>query len=580
MILYSLYKYGKSKNLGSDAYSDEPVAWLLSVNKNGKLSGLHFTGEKVKGRSTYAYKRFRVPVPTKTRTSGISPRYIVDKMSYIFGLAAPKADRRRVRLCHEAYMRMLGEVASRTKSQAVKDLAKCLSSIDEDPSMLSTFLGGEGKARHYSGKVFDVPAYWMETQSVAVEVDGRGIFEYPEVDADCRSLFNAHTGAKGQCCITGTVGPVVENHPPVKVPGTSMAGAPMISFNERSSESFGLKGNENAPVSKDAADTIASTMRSLLQSENNHYRLPSGSTILFWSLDDSLDDFYGKLLRGNAKAVKELFTSPYTGRLPQVGDGLFRSAIVRGEKGRIATKCLLVRQHEEVLASLRQHYDDIDIGSEYPVCMPDILGETFGEGSSTEVSERHLYTAIVSGTRYPDQIISTILNRFSIPRKGLSKDDERRKESKKRIVTAAYAKAWVNRCLRLGIITNHKRLEASLDEENKSVGYRMGALLAVLEHLRRKAIPNAPNIGSSAMNFFMRSPQIALSTYLPMSQHHVEKIGKQGVFWAKKIDKIMAGVDRVPDIFDMTSMAEFVVGYHHQREDLYKQKGDADEQAE
>ena len=117
------------------------------------------------------------------------------------------------------------------------------------------------------------------------------------------------------------------------IPGASPSRIGLVSFNKNAFESYGLSGNQNAPISRDAAEYCATALNRLLddgyldprQSGQSlpprNVRLSADTIVCFWSPKPSnFCSVFSGLLEANPDTVKELYRSIWRGTMPQIED--------------------------------------------------------------------------------------------------------------------------------------------------------------------------------------------------------------------------------------------------------------------
>ena len=513
MILKALYDRGLKENYDL-AFIETPTPFSIDIDKKGRLLRPQFLGERrtdSKGKKLggYVFKEFLVPYFGEKKTSGVKPRYIMDCWQYIFGLQKKEKGVKLdwARKCYEAYRDRLKEIIKRTGSNAARALLKCIETVNANPSLILDMMktNEENSVRvvHYSGVESDFPNYWMKSQCILPFVDGKPIFEYPELEADWRKVFKDKYESKKKIVedyITGELCEPIEFHAPVNIRGGHTAGALLVSFNIEAFESFNRKGNENAPIGKMSSLVFSRSLIELLKSRKNQYIFPSGATALFWALEDSkMEDIYQDILEADPEAVKSIFEAPYKGTLPEEESVDFCSIILNGESSRISVRDIMMKSHQEVLACLRDYYEDIEAGLfSKPLSIRMILKAAFRdlrEGASTEPL---LYKAATEGGLFPRSILQALINRIS-PKKYFRSTIH---------IAASYGKAFINRCIEKGKINNRSKLGVTM-QENGSTPYRLGRLLALFERLKSLAFPNSPNLAESSLKLFLSRPMVA-----------------------------------------------------------------------
>ena len=143
-----------------------------------------------------------------------------------------------------------------------------------------------------------------------------------------RARMEGRSAGKQRCLVSGHWSSQVDLFPPLmKVPGKGTSkGVALVSFNTNAFESYGWKGNANAPISRDAAESCATALNRLLHPS---YRKQSGVTlprrnlqlsadtvVCFWSpkSDSDFCSVFASLLDANPEEVRELYRSLWRGR--------------------------------------------------------------------------------------------------------------------------------------------------------------------------------------------------------------------------------------------------------------------------
>jgi CRISPR-associated protein Csd1 len=245
-------------------------------------------------------------------------------------------------------------------------------------------------------------------------------------------------------------------------------------------------------------------------------------------------------------------------------------------------RCVLIKSHEDVVEALKQHYQDFEIGLEYPLRIYDILRATFkvsDDKPAFGAAEEQLYMAAISGSMYPKNILSGLIERCShLPQGHRDRPHLYRNFLR---VAAAYGKAYINRAIRFGIL-NCKPLEETLDTSSTSTPYQLGRLLATLEALKKRAIgPSSPDLSESAMAMFLERPLLAFNIHQKNHHHHVRKLRNEGGYWFEKIiGGILANVGEVPERLTLEEKSMLMLGYVHQRNEFFKSKEEREKEAE
>jgi CRISPR-associated protein Csd1 len=290
MILQALYRLAQDEHLMEDPdFEWRPIAWLVTVGPDGEWLGLQGTatvpsdapaGKKAKPRA----KNFLVPRESG-RTSGDRAFLLFDKAEYAVGLD-PEGERPAEKLAVR-----LGLFHARA--------AECFAAT-QDPGVraVERFLD-----RRLRGEVtLTLPASCASNDLFAFvfapDVD-QLVTSRPAVRRYWQSLRAGDDTAEPglvQCLVSGLPCSPVAKHPLLKnVPGGTSSGVALVSFNSNAFDSFGLSGNENAPVSRAASEACATALNRLLHPAfpssvepgvtlpRRNLRLSDTTVVCYWS---------------------------------------------------------------------------------------------------------------------------------------------------------------------------------------------------------------------------------------------------------------------------------------------------------
>ena len=180
------------------------------------------------------------------------------------------------------------------------------------------------------------------------------------------------------------------------IPGASPSRIGLVSFNKNAFESYGLSGNQNAPISRDAAEYCATALNRLLDDgyldpcqpgqtlPPRNLRLSADTVVCFWSTEPSAEDFcsvFGGLLEANPDTVKELYRSIWSGTMPHIEDKApFYALTLSGTQGRAIVRDWFESTVTNVARNLAQHFADLQDRAKH--------SEASGEGLATPVRSK------------------------------------------------------------------------------------------------------------------------------------------------------------------------------------------------
>lgn len=119
-----------------------------------------------------------------------------------------------------------------------------------------------------------------------------------------------------------------------------------------------------------------------------------------------------------------------------------------------------------------------------------------------------------------------------------------------------------------------------LDKSYDNVGYVLGRLFAVFEHIQERAQGAGLNktIRDTYFGAAASSPLVTFKRLDNLSVHHLAKIRNSGknTVW---VDKLLGEVNALlpkegyPSILNLEDQGRFSIGYYHQRQDFFKKTG-------
>jgi CRISPR-associated protein Csd1 len=584
LILRALYDLAHAEGLVDDPdYVQADVASYLSLGDDGKNPRLvSVVTERKEGKKTFL-DLCRIPVPREPgRTSGVVPLFLLDKASYLFGLEANKIS---------------GALEESEKEFAsFKDRAKSvLPSLPEDCvdarslRALVSFLEGPKEIRHQTLRdAWDAAATKKEKdlllgKPIYVVFAPEGVtplHRMPAIQTYWRAFRGQRraAGVFGRCLITGTTGPLADLHTKLKgVPGAVSSGVPLVSFNGRAFESYGLTGNDNAPIGQDAAEAYAAALNRLLDNKptrpdgerlsRQNVMLSKDTVAVFWSRAPS-DLSWLTSLADSPDSVRTMLLTPHTGRRPPLEDpGAFFTAVLSGAQGRAIVRSFVTTTTAEVAANVNRYLDEASIVrpfGEGPGTYPlrDLLSSLAPLGDLERLPPRlatDVYLAAITGQRIPLAVLESAVRRNRIEGTG--------------------GRPFAARCslIRIGLIRQRVFKEeptVSLDLDNRQPGYLLGRLLAVIDHVQQDALGG---LNATLVDRYYGSasstPAIVFPTLLRRSQHHFSKLRRESpglaIVREKTLQDAMSGLEAFPRRLTLEAQGLFALGFHHQRQSFF-----------
>ncbi len=395
----------------------------------------------------------------------------------------------------------------------------------------------------------------------------------------------------------------------MKVPGGTTSGVAIVSFNPPLSSSafssYGWKGNDNAPISRGAAESCSTALNRLLDPAypdpqqpgqalpQRSLRLSADTAVCYWPSKESGEEFtsaFGGLLEARPEVVKELYRSIWRGQLLQIEDeSAFYALTLSGAQGRAIVRDWFESTVANVARNMALHFQDLrivrntpkpkehDLPPQFP--MSGLLKSLAPRGDSERIQIPligQIIEAALRGTPYPFSLLQRAVERT---RAEIGNNDWT--DLDRRDVRAALIKAVLNRRKRFFPDTTHyKEVHPDMDPTNLSEGYTLGRLMAVLERIQQQAVGdvNASVVGRY-FSGASATPKTVFVRLLKNARHHVAKAkddeAKAGFIFVldKLIDELASRFDPkqngFPAHLDLEQQGLFVLGYHQMRKWLW-----------
>lgn len=592
MILQALYQLAEDENLIQDPdFEWKPVRFLIRLDENGRLLGFQdtqYTPPPVgKKKPKPIAKKFLVPV-MPARTSGDYAFWLFDKAEYVLGVD-PTGKRSADALEKRAAMFQdrVRDIHTATGDQAVAAVLQFLKNAHS---------GGNEVALPKDCASNDLFAFVL-----AEDVD-QLVTDRPEVKAHWKALRANQDGERGTCLVTGKEASLSSLFPQLKrVPGGSTSGVGLVSFNQRAFESYGWSGNENAPVSREAAEVCATALNRLLDPAYphpvhpgetlpvRHYRLSADTVVVFWApsaVGDGLCSVFASLFDADPAEVSELYRSVWRGRAPEIKDSSpFYALILTGTQGRAIVRDWFESTVERVATNIAAYFGDIGIvrntpkpkGGELPPHLPlsMLLQSLAPHGRSDDIpaalASAVMHAALAGpNVPFPISILQRALERM---RAEIGKNDWI--DLARRDARAALIKAVLNRR------NPTRKVTKNMDPNNANPGYLIGRLVAVIERMQQLALGD---VNATVVDRFFSgtsaAPAASMPRLLKNMRHHAAKVrdeeGKGGTarWLEREADGIMARLNGWPSHLNVEQQGLFVLGYHHERHWLWQSKED------
>lgn len=587
MIISALYKYYQI--LASDEKSDIPlygycsakVGFALIISKTGELLDvISLKIEEPDGKKLIP--RILIVPEQKVRSSGISPNFMCDNSTYVFGIDN-KGKPTRSKEAFMAFRDLHKKILKESLGEASKAILAFLDSWDVE------------KAKEHP-VLKDILDEVMEGSNLVFKLDGQ--LGYMHDDLEIKEKWEKHIANCEddyyyQCLITGEKASIAKLHPVIKnIKNAQSSGASIVSFNANAYESYGKENGYIAPVSKKVASAYTTVLNYMLSGPKQKVQIGDATTV-FWA--ESPENIYPDLAaelfnpfftqEGKEKnvyrrdpkienLVKDILLKAKSGSVIGDVDGVINPQVrfyvlgLSPNASRISVRFFHCDSFGGFVRKVAQHYNDMETVKEYenqPFNIPiwKILSETVSPKSNNKEANPllagSLMRAILNGGLYPAVLFQEIMIRV--------KTDS---EVRVNYIRASIIKAYLIRKARIKKIQKLEEvLTVALNEQTTDKSYLLGRLFAILEKTQKDA--GNDTLRARYFTSAMTTPSAVFPILIRLAQHHIAK-EEYGYINDKKIELILKDIDRFPSHLTLDEQGVFTLGYYHQRAKLWERQ--------
>ncbi len=569
-------------------FSRQKISFCIVLEPDGRLNQFKPMLQQ-KGKASVAMQMI-VSGQGKPSGQGLNPCFLWDNASYLLGWSSDPEKASRAALTFEAFRKKHLEVEAQIAHPAFSAVCAFLRSWspkqaldhEADLSKIVTNFGvfriaGEMKYVH---EQIAVPAETSEMETTSESGERRRI-----------------------CLVSGEMDEIARLHEPkIKgVSGAQSAGALLVSFNAPAYESYGKSQSYNAPVGATTAFKYTNALNHLLDRRDRRVSL-GDSTVVFWAdhptvLEDGLSEIFGGAFADEGPTIQEdedrlreakiLLTQLRDGtRATEVNpDGKPTKFFLLGlspNASRISVRLWVEADAAELQRLLGQHLRDIELVDRWDDRLLTLRRITYETGRAYWDKGKHLKfdtkatspqlagcltRSVLTGAAYPQSLLATMLRR-------IHSDGE-----------LAYARvAAIKACLVRNSRLRGNPLEVTkmLDTTNTDAAYCCGRAFAMLEKIQTDSADGDLNTTIKDRYFSSASttPALVFPRLFRLNQHHLAKLEHGSrIYWEKQLGEVLSNLTGFPRLLSLEDQGKFVLGYFHQRQDLYTSKKDKAEGA-
>lgn len=593
MILQRLVEhYDRISSEAGDAhiprpgFSNQKISFCILLESDGRLNS--FQPLQVRDGNRLIARQLTVPGESKPSGSGVNPCFLWDNAVYLLGYKPDDADPERTAKCFEAFRKRHLDAEQIVNDPAFSAVCAFLRSWSPEKAQENSKLLAE-----------------ITTNFGVFRIAGESRYVHERVRSDSASDVADSSQVERRpyatCLVTGLLAPIARLHEP-KIKGVARAqssGALLVSFNAPAYESYSKSQSYNAPVSTEAVFKYAIALNHLL--DDKHRRISLGdTTVVFWAerrhpLEEFVSDLLGDIpssAAGSAEDQERVRQARLL--LTQLRDGSAKSNAVDQDSrtkffilglspnaSRISVRFWIEADVAELQRRLGQHLRDIELIRQHddlPLSLRRIVAATgraefdvkgkfkgFDTDSVPCQLVGDLARSVLTGAAYPQSLLSSMLRRI-------------RSDGEVHYSRVAAIKACIVRNARL----RGKALEVSveLDRNHSEPAYNVGRLFALLEKIQSDSADSEINTTIKDHYFSSASstPALVFPRLFRLGQHHLAKLNTGSrVFYERLIGEVMSKLSVFPAHLAIEDQGKFVIGYYHQRQNLFTSRKSKEE---
>jgi CRISPR-associated protein Csd1 len=564
---------------GPAHYRDRPMRWRLALRRDGTPARGALTDLANPDDPPRRFGR-SFTVPHATRTSGVAACLGADDVQYILGWCDDDSKPGRVAACHAAFVALV---------RAWADQAP------EDPA-------AQALRRFYDtghAASLERPQAWTSKQGVIVFVDGVPVTESASLQRLWKSEVERRKAGgsmgegarRGRCLVCGTPDALLLDTMPQQLPRRLVPQATqnvaLVSANKRIHTYDFSESLATVPICADCGQRAVHNLEATLADRNRSVNYGGDSQLAWWTTGERTIDLNAVLNVEDPATVLELLARVRGGTGlsgAQLELDRFCALTLSGNVSRVMVRDWIDMPLAALEANIAAWFDHHELASGFPQAVPYYpmvrlvlaTGRWLRTGTSGAYAElgarnakrppdaaHHLLRAALLGSPLPSSLLAHLVGRIRADRRI---DDLR----------AALLRLLLTR-------TPHPRTEATpvLDPANRDPAYLAGRVFATLESIQyHVSRGNQPNT-TFADRFFagaVANPRVALIQGRQLAAAWLKKLRPLATGTAVALDKRLTDLfdlfdagDGLPGQIDLQRQAAFLLGYHHQRAEDFRQ---------
>lgn len=596
MLIKALCDYSAlQENKTPAGYCEYDIHYEILLTPEGKIAAINDVRIpqiiKLKnGKTKINYFPAMEQFPVRTEKTDIDKNTIEHRSRYIFGLnydkgtLTPTDATNKAAKSHKCFCEWNEKFFENIDSPICKAYLNFIRTWEPEQETQNPHLLALGK--EYSNSHFE---FGLDgSPETKLHNDSKFKAAYEDYLAQLNADSDSDDTELSTCSILGEKLPQARIHNKIKgIKGGMSSGGTLVGMNDTAFESYGKKQSYNSNVSEKAMKMYTSALNSLL-ADRSHYKTFDDMTIVYFAMkkndaeecnmfagmfsgfEDELNKTVVNEADRNINTVMTQLKQGRTADMPYDPNVEFYVAGFTPNSSRISQKFIFHDKFGRIFDNVLKHQQDISFTEgQHQVSIERIKRELISPKSSKEKVPSPLtaalFEAILKGTRYPDELLSTVITRVKT-----DSDEEKNHFIKLNDTRAGLIKGCINRK------QNKEEIKMSLDLENKNQAYLCGRLFAVLEKIQQDASGGGLNrtIKDSYFASACSKPSTVFPKLYKLSQNHIKKLSSP-IFYNKLCGEILDGLDgKFPSTLSLDDQGRFIVGYAQQNKALYTKKSE------
>lgn len=597
MLIKALCDYSAlQENKTPAGYCEYDIHYEILLTPEGKIAAINDVRIpqiiKLKnGKTKINYFPAMEQFPVRTEKTDIDKNTIEHRSRYIFGLnydkgtLTPTDATNKAAKSHKCFCEWNEKFFENIDSPICKAYLNFIRTWEleqetQNPHLLA--LGKEYSNSHFEFGLDGSP----ETK---LHNDSKFKAAYEDYLAQLNADSNSDDTELSTCSILGEKLPQARIHKKIKgIKGGKSSGGTLVGMNDTAFESYGKKQSYNSNVSEKAMKMYTSALNSLL-ADRSHYKTFDDMTIVYFAMkkndaeecnmfagmfsgfEDELNKTVVTEADRNINTVMTQLKQGRTADMPYDPNVEFYVAGFTPNSSRISQKFIFHDKFGKIFDNVLKHQQDIAFTEgQRQVSIERIKRELISPKSSKEKVPSPLtaalFEAILKGTRYPDELLSTVITRVKT-----DSNEDNNHFIKINDVRAGLIRGCINRKY------NKEVIKMTLDLNDKNSAKLCGRLFAVLEKIQQDTSEGTLNktIVDTYFSSACSRPVTVFPHLVDLSFKHLKKY--KSIELRNHYKDLTLGIiadleEKFPHTLSNDEQGMFIVGYAQQYRDLYTKK--------